>query len=205
MRRDRGVCDIRIRHVKAAAAAAAAAIAALALAGCGQQATAEPDTNTYSAHGLTVELPPGWQPAERSLTPDLGDPRERLSVGTFPLRYRPSECSHMPSSALAEIGPRDAFLTLQERGTNPGSEWKGFPARPASFGPELGDASEAAACVPDARFTDHWIWFADGDRHFHLLVAFGPEASAETRDQTWRILDSLKVDPAERPGWSASP
>src|SRR4051794_23332417 len=152
----------------------AAALVTLALSGCGQAAESAttPAPDRYSAHGLTVELPDGWQPAASSLTPALVDPRERLSVGTFPLRYRATGCAHMPSSALADLGPRDAFLTLQERGLDPGSDWEDFPPRPEHFGPKPGDASEAAECVPDARFTDHWIWFTDAGRHFHLLVAF---------------------------------
>jgi hypothetical protein len=80
-------------------------VVALAMAGCAataaelpqaQQATAQqadqaapPPTApiTVSAHGLTAELPPGWQSASESLTPHLTDPREELAVGTYPLRY----------------------------------------------------------------------------------------------------------------------
>ena len=177
-------------------------LAGLALAGCG--ASAQPTTDTFSAHGLTVELPPGWQHASATLTPQLGDPHEQLSVGTFPLRYRPTGCAHMPSSALRDLGPTDAFLTIQERGLDPGSTWQEFPPRPAHFGPTPHDASEAAQCVPGAHFTDHWIWFSDAGRHFHLLVAFGPEASGATRAQAWSILDGLKVDSEPKPDWKSA-
>jgi hypothetical protein len=180
----------------------AAALVGLAAIGCGH--ASEPRPVTYSAHGLVVELPPGWQPASASLTPQLLDPREELSVGTFPLRYRETACAHMPSSALDDLGPTDAFVTIQERGVDPGSTWQGFPARPPHFGPKPEDASEAAQCVPDARFADHWFTFTDGDRHFHVLVAFGPQASAATRDEAWGILDSLRVDPQVRPDWSSA-
>jgi hypothetical protein len=180
-------------------------LAAFAISGCGAAPASKPEPVTHREHGLAVELPVGWQTAEESLTPELGDPRERLSAGTFPLRYRGLGCAHMPSSALADIGPRDAFLTLQERGVDPGSDWEGFPPRPQHFGPLPHDASEASNCVRDPRFTDHWIWFTDGGRHFHLLVAFGTQASAATRQQTWSILDSLVVDPEVRPDWSSTP
>jgi hypothetical protein len=183
----------------------ATAVAVLALSGCGQAASSAPtpEPTAYSAHGLSVELPPDWQPAGATLTPGLGDPRERLSVGTFPLRYRRTGCAHLPSSALRDLGPTDAFLTLEERGLEPGSSWQGFPPRPEHFGPTPNDASEAAQCVPEARFTDHWIWFTDGGRHFHLLVAFGPRASRATREETWAILDSLQVDPNVKPDWKS--
>ena len=187
----------------------AAGLAALALVapGCGDSAPAATGPKPVTAHGrgVTVELPENWQRAAASLTPELQDPREALSVGTFPLRYRGGACAHLPSSALGDLGPRDAFLTLQERGRNPGASWDGFPPRPERFGPHLGQRSESAACAPGARFTDHWIWFTDAGRHFHLLVAFGRDAPAEVRDQAWRILDSLKVDAAARPDWSSTP
>jgi hypothetical protein len=181
-----------------------AVAAVVALSGCGQRAESAPPPATYGAHGLEVELPPGWDHARASLTPQLLDPREVLSVGTFPLRYRETGCNHMPSSALRDLGPADALVTIQERGLDPGSSWQGFPARPAHFGPTPHDASEAEQCVPDARFTDHWIWFTDGGRHFHVLVAFGPEASAVTRDEAWGVLDSLRVDASVKPDWDST-
>jgi hypothetical protein len=184
-------------------------VSAVALAACGAQPehasapSPEPPV-AYQAHGLAVELPPGWQSAPVSLTPNLSDPREVLSVATFPLRYRPTGCAHVAGSALEDLGPTDAFVTLEERGVDPGSPWAGFPARPAHFGPELGGPSEASACVPTADFTDHWFGFTDGDRHFHVDVAFGPRASAATHNEAWAILDSLRIDPAVRPDWPSS-
>jgi hypothetical protein len=159
---------------------------------------------TYAAHGLSVELPAGWQAAPSSLTPQLTDPREELSVATYPLRYRATECARMAGSALEDLGPGDAFITVQERGFDPDSSWSGFPARPARFGPQLGGPSEASACAPAARFADHWFGFSDGGRHFHVDVAFGPQATPEVRRQAWAILDGLQVDPAVRPDWPSA-
>jgi hypothetical protein len=190
---------------------------ALALAGCGEaghepprptsppaHAATTPPTTEASAHGLTVALPGGWQAAAESLTPHLADPREELAVATFPLRYRETACAHVPGSALEDLGPGDAFVELEERGLDPGSSWAGFPARPARFGPSLGGPSEASACTPAARFTDHWFTFSDAGRHFHVRVAFGPQASEEVRRQAWTILESLRVDPAVVPDWSSA-
>jgi hypothetical protein len=155
-------------------------------------------------HGLEFALASNWEQASVSLTPGLTDPREVMSVGTFPLQYRQTGCGHVAGSALEDLGPGDAFVTLQERGNEAGSAWLDFPARPDHFGPELGGRSEAAQCVPTARFTDHWFGFTDGGRHFHVLVAFGPDASAEVRDQAWSVLDSLKVDASVRPDWQSA-
>ena len=182
-------------------------VVALAMAGCAETAAAPrlaaPAPVEVRQHGLTVELPPGWQAASESLTPHLTDPREELAVATVPLRYRQTRCAHVPGSALSDLGPGDAFVTLQERGLGVGEE-PAFPARPAHFGPGLGGASEASACVPGASFADHWFGFSDGGRHFHVMVAFGPQASAEVQRQAWAILDSLRVDPGVVPDWKSS-
>jgi hypothetical protein len=196
---------------------------ALAMAGCAasaaeprqaQQPTAQqagqaapPPTAapmTVRAHGLSAELPPGWQPASESLTPHLTDPREELAVGTYPLRYRQTGCAHMPGSALEALGPGDAFVTLEERGLGVPAGEGDFPPRPARFGPALGGPSEAGACAPGAHFSDHWFGFSDGGRHFHVLVAFGPQASAEVQRQAWAILDGLQVDPGVVPDWRSA-
>jgi hypothetical protein len=191
----------------------ALALAALALAatGCGAAeervsspaAGALPPAAAFGADGVTVGLPPGWEPAPAPLT-RTSDPREVLAVGTFPLRYRETACNHLPASALEDLGPRDALVILLERGLDPGSNWPDFPPRPEHFGPALGGRSEAAECAPGARFTDHWFGVTDRGRHFHVEVAFGPDATPATQAQAWGILDSLRVDPKARPDWRAT-
>jgi hypothetical protein len=171
-------------------------------AGCGDDdagtSTATREAATAEGRGLVAELPDGWRQAARSLTPDLTDPLEVLSVATFPLeRGRAEACAHMPVGALEAIGPRDAFVTLMERGTGAA----GFPSRPEHFGPELGGPSEVGECTERDAYTDHWFGFADAGRSFHVLVAFGPDAPPARRAEAWRVLDSLEVDPGVRPTW----
>jgi len=182
-------------------------LAAAGLGACGEKPAASEQQEwhpfTVARHGLAGLLPPGWRRATVSLTPSLIDPREVLSVATFPLAYRPTRCAHVAGSALEDLGPRDAFVTLQERGLDPASTWPDFPARPAHFGPDLGGPSEASECVPGARFTDHWFGFTDAGRHFHVLVAFGPDASPEVH-QAWEILDRVRIDPTVRPDWRST-
>jgi len=172
--------------------ALAAAIVALVIAGCHDKRSTSPHS-TYSSHRVTVELPAGWQAARVSLTPNLSDPREILAVGTYPLRYSPHDCAQAPVSALRALGQGDAFIELQETlaGGPPSSD---FPKPPSHFGPSLGGPSEASACVPGKRFTEHWFGFSDHARHFYALVAFGPAASKATRGDAWGVLDSLKVE-----------
>jgi hypothetical protein len=176
-------------------------LALLAVAtGCGGTTTTMPRATTppppaehVVAHGLAVTVPQGWVVAGRSLTPNLTEPRERLTVATFPLRYRPGGCAHLPVSGLAHIGAGGALVTIQERVL--GHSTRGFPRRPARFGATLGGPSEASACLPGVRFEDHWFSFADHGRRFHVEVAFGPHATATTRRQAWAILDGLRVGP----------
>src|SRR4051794_5372495 len=86
------------------------------LAACGAddpaRPLATPTSVTVSGRGVSVTLPAGWQAAPSSLTPHLDDPREVLAVGTYPLRYRELDCAHVPTSALADLGPTDAFVTV---------------------------------------------------------------------------------------------
>jgi hypothetical protein len=170
-----------------------AAVAALVLGGCNDKHPSQP-RSTYSAHNVTVELPPGWRAARASLTPNLTDPREVLAVATYPLRYRPGDCAQVPVSALEDLGSHGAFVELEERkaGGGPSSE---FPARPRHFGPVPGGPSEATACVPGTHMSEHFFGFADHGRHFYALVAFGPAASSTTKDKAWKVLDSLEVKP----------
>jgi hypothetical protein len=45
---------------------------------------------------------------------------------------------------------------------------------------------------------------ATGAATFHVLVAFGPRASAEVQREAWAILDGLRVDPGVVPDWQSS-
>jgi hypothetical protein len=37
-----------------------------------------------------------------------------------------------------------------------------------------------------------------------VMVAVGPQASADVQRQAWAILDSLRVDPGVVPNWQSS-
>ena len=78
----------------------------------------DPGWTTFEdgAHGLTVSFPSDWHRAAENLTPALTDPREVLTLATFPLRVGPSHrCAQVPQQAVRDLGPRDVLLTIQER------------------------------------------------------------------------------------------
>ena len=155
-------------------------------------------TSPGTGRGIVAQLPEGWRATPTNLTPRLGDPRQAFAAATYPLRYRPRDCSHVPVSALEDLGPRGAFVELEERGTGGGAVW---PRRPERFGPSLGTVSGQRECVPDGDLREHWFEFEDAGRRFHVRVAFGLEATAEVQDEAWSILDSLKIDPSVKPDW----
>jgi hypothetical protein len=154
-----------------------------------------------------VEYPAGWTIADESLTPDLFDPREILSIATFPLRPggTASTEAFLPGNAIADIGADDVFLTLQERVRSSGGSH--FPTRPPGFGPGTGCPSGDAACVDGSSMALEglrawWIPFADrpSGRDFYAFVAMGEEAYRDPARSAaaWRVLDSLAFDPEEQ-------
>ena len=185
-----------------------------AVAGCGGQASrsaggaSAPAWTSYRSAewGYTVSFPRSWHRATEPVAPKLADPREILSLATFPLRHRPTNCGALAGSAREDLGPRDAFLTVQERGFDRDSQWLDFPPRPKRFTPTSETAKAAEPSCGDARGTVvHWSNFTDAGRHFHVLVVVGPQAPAPVRRDAWRILNTLRFDPTVSPDWAASP
>lgn len=169
----------------------AVAAALLALAGCGEEGRSEDAAGWVAYHdpdaGLAVRYPEDWQRAEERLTPNLHDPTEVLSLGTYPLRQGGDRCAHMPVRALEDFGPEDAFLSIQERATPGKGE---FGPRPIFDVPD--DRRTGRFCVPDPQRADEWLFFTDQGRGFYAIVALGTEASPETRDELVQVLNSLQ-------------
>jgi hypothetical protein len=144
-------------------------------------------------NGFSVAYPPDWTRARESLTPNLSDPHEILSLGTYPLRPEGTNCAEFPGNAVSNLGANDAFITLQEQ--RPGHPSSFFEPRPTSFGPTDGQSNDefSAGCVNgQTAFEHHWIPFTDQGRNFYAYVAIGADVSDSTRAETWEILHSLK-------------
>lgn len=164
------------------------------------------NTTTSSVpDGWVVEDDPEWlyeiaHPSSWRLGPLLvshGDIRqwEMLSLGTYELRPGSKKCPHMPANALNDLGPQDAFLSIQE------PEYiQGFPPRPSGFTPDFTTRSVNSnelsifRCV-DARQDFHFatITFEDRGRNFVALLALGLSASEATRIDLLTVLGSLQV------------
>jgi hypothetical protein len=182
------------------------AVSGALLATCGGQASpsvedaSSGDRTTYRSAkwGYTVSFPSEWRRARGRLSPKLTNPREILSLGTFPPRYRPTDCEAFAGSAQQDVGPRDAFLTIQE---SAGRSPDVFSPRPRHFGPTTKAPGQLAAIEPiepsSCPHSDalvHWIPFRDAGREFYVLFAYGKSAPQDLRAEAYGILDSLRFD-----------
>lgn len=162
----------------------------------------------YGRNAFWVEYPAGWTIADEALAPDLFDPREILSVGTFPLRpggTAPTE-AFLPGNAIADIGPDDVFITVQERRSKGGGS--AHPARPERFGPDTGCAPDDAGCLAGTALAIEglhawWIPFSDppSGRDLYAFVAMGESAYRDPARSAaaWAVLDSLAFDGSQLP------
>lgn len=173
-------------------------LAILTLAGCG--AASAPTTSFNSEFG--VSIPDSWQMASTTLTPNLSDPKEVLSVGTFSLRPGGPQCAQVPVNALHDLGPRDVFVTLHERLQLIEADTRAFPDPPSSFRSELrgvDDGVDAIECMDPIERDDlgalRWLRFQESGRFFYLLVAIGRDTPPDRFEETVGILDTMVINP----------
>jgi hypothetical protein len=160
-------------------------------------ADADPD------RGYSVSFPGSWQLASERMS-RISEPRELLSMSTTALSWHETDCEAFAGAAGVSMGPGDVVVTVWERGYDHDSDWADFPPRPEQFGP-VPDAEPASRGCGEPRGTMiHWRNFSDSGRHFHTLVRIGPDAPASAAAQSWRILESLRLDPDYQPSWPAS-
>lgn len=149
--------------------------------------------------GYNVRFPRDWRRASQTLTPKVSDPRNILALGTFPLRYRPTDCEAFAGSAQADLRSRDVLITVQERGLDPESDWRTFPQRPARFRLSERTGAGPSGCEGRSERDSYWIPFTDAGRHLYLFVAIGTQAPKHARRDALRVVDSLRFDPDVQP------
>jgi hypothetical protein len=153
--------------------------------------------------GYEVTFPSRWYRARENLTRlALVDPREILTIATFPLRLRRNDRCYPPIDApvpaLDRLGPRDALVSVQERiqieRRVPDNRPRHFSLVPLDLHFYRGRTC-ARRTLGQASFT----FFADQGRQFYAFVALGRAASPRTRFAVRRVLDSLAFDPERGP------
>ncbi|MGZ5290376.1 MAG: hypothetical protein ACXWE5_12925, partial [Actinomycetota bacterium] len=158
--------------------------------------------------GFSMSYPAGWTVAEENLTPELVDPREIVSVGTYTLRPGGEGVgidAYLPGRAFADLGPADALITVQEYEPRPGVF--GTP-RPSTFDPATACGEGNAACREGTSLgldgvRAWWIPFSEpsSGRAFYAFVAMGEDAYRDPgrSGAVWAVLDSLSFDGANPP------
>jgi hypothetical protein len=156
------------------------------------------------ADRFTTRYPVGWTVADEVLTPQANGTlsHEILSVGTFPLepggRALSPFDSLLPGKAIADVGPEDVLVTVEER-TYPGAST--FPPRPSPFDrATVCGYAEDSICVGDDLGLDDvrtwWLPFSDpgSGRSFYALIAMGEKAYRDPARSAaaWAILESLR-------------
>jgi hypothetical protein len=172
--------------------------------GCGAVGTVPPEFTPGSQrprviqdvrHGYRVVLPAGWHRAQRSLTPQLLDPREILSVATYPLRYRRrARCriSGCPTPALNGFGASDVLVSIQERlNARPTTEDVPVDLEPRQTGLRAGPRSCTRRRVAWYAFEN----FAEAGRSLYVFAVVGRRAPATARRDLKRLLRSLRFSP----------
>jgi hypothetical protein len=146
--------------------------------------------------GISLAVPDNWHATTRRFT-GLLDPRERVVLTSFPTDdvFRSRRCS--PDTVL-KLMPRSgvaAFLleymdAAARRNVDPRPHR--FQLRPPAFG--------GFECFWPRGGTDAYLFnFGDSGRAFQLLVAVGRDATAETLRAAAEALDSIRIEPCDRP------
>ena len=176
-------------------------IAGVVATGCGAGATVVPEVRPGSQaprmiedvrHDYSVALPAGWHRARRNLTPQLTEPREILSVATYPLRYkRRARCGigGCPTPALNGFQATDILVSIQER----------MHSKPASedVAIDLRRRQRVLGADPRSCPGDRVAWyafesFAQAGRNLYVLAVVGKRAPARARAELRRLLRSLR-------------
>lgn len=191
-------------HVRSSLCALVAGVVA---AGCGAGAAVAPEVSPRSQapraiddvrHGYSLTLPAGWHRAPRNLTPELTEPREILSIATYPLRYeRRARCAigGCPTPALNGFRAADVLVSIQER----------RQARPArkdvAIDLERRQTASEPGQPPCVRTRVAWYAFeefAQAGRTFYVLAIVGRRASAQAREELNQVLGSLRFGTTSR-------
>jgi hypothetical protein len=174
-------------------------VAAVLATGCGATGTVAPELESRShgaritdvRHGYSVTLPAGWYRARRNLTPELVDPREILSVASYPLRYqRGARCriSGCPTPALNGFRATDILVSIQERvHAGPTVEDVAIDLRRRQA-----DLERTGSCTRGRVAWYAFDPFAEAGRSLYVLVVMGKRAPARARADLKRVIGSLR-------------
>jgi hypothetical protein len=140
--------------------------------------------------GFAIDYPTSWRRSAGALMPDNDDATELVSIGTYDLPTGSTTCPTGPQNALDALPADGALVSVQER-----TDFMFAPAR-ATYPPAdpIAASDQPGLCMVGSSY-EHWVvTFTDQNRSVRVLVAFGSEASAATKDSAWQAINSLDLD-----------
>jgi hypothetical protein len=153
------------------------------------------------ARSFSLRYPATWRPATSNLTPHLGTPGkpwEIISLGTYPLQVGSSRCAQFPVTALEDLGPSDAFLSIQEARTYTATELQSFPSRPHQFALTadqlIPPSSDLFNCLDRPHnFTIWGFQYQQDGRAVIVDAALGPAAPPQRQAELVAVLNTLEL------------
>jgi hypothetical protein len=151
-----------------------------------------------------VAIPAGWFRARRNLTPELLEPREILSVATYPLRYqRRARCGipGCPTPALNGFRATDILMSIQER-RHARTTTEDVAIDLKRRQTDLGGKGN---CTHGRVAWYAFEAFAEAGRSLYVFVVVGTRAPATARADLKRVLGSLRFSPRKPADSQARP
>jgi hypothetical protein len=151
----------------------------------------------------SILLPDGWISTTDDLTPNVGDPWDRISIGTYSMLPTIGDSDSCALQALVDLSPDDVFIQILER-SGPASATPRPPTYAGSLsGIDEGDFWECMSPQDRAdlgvlRFLD----FEHEGHQFYVLLALGAETGEDELHTAELILDRIVIRPEIAAGWT---
>jgi hypothetical protein len=139
---------------------------------------------------LTVVIPATWHVADRSLTPNLRDPKEVVTVASMAIGpdVEDARCAQFPVAALSSLGDDDVLLSVQEwsAATAPADHAEEVPP------PGVEGRDESLECLTHPPKARTWLFSVQlGLRSVLVYVAAGQHADDARLAEVWQAVESL--------------
>jgi hypothetical protein len=160
-------------------------------------------TFALSEGEASILIPSGWISTTDDLTPNVGDPWDRVSIGTYTMVPSVEDDDSCALQALVDLSPDDVFIQILER-SGPASA----TPRPPTYAGRLSgiDEGDFWECMsPEERADLGALRFFDFEHEghqFYVLLALGAETGEDELHTAELVLDSLVIPPEIAAGWT---
>ena len=160
-------------------------------------------TFALSEGEASILVPDGWISTTDDLTPNIGDPWDRISIGTYPMEPMVADGDSCALRALVDLSPNDVFIQILERDGSASAA-----PRPPTYAGRLSglDDGDFWECMSPEERSDlgvlRFLDFGHEGRQFYVLLALGSETGADELHAAELILDRIVIRPKIAPGWT---